>query len=197
MNKLLLCVLDRILFLVVRVFILDTISLSEVQERRYNNDKEHTVKIRSWEAGVFLYNQARDREGLLQSKLAGILTILSILVGLFSLSVVMPTYSPCLIQYFLQCFCLVLVFSGIISAIGALSISTVVVPDLDDFSTPPSFDTKTRKEFEDAIIDMGCRSDFQADCVKISLVVIFISITLYILGFLFKPFFLHNLLLSI
>ena len=194
MNKFVLSVIDRILCPVVMVFIGDIISLSEVKKRRYNNDKKYTIKIQSWEAGVFLYDQARDREGLLQSKLAGILAVLSILVGLFSLSVVISTHSPCLIQYS----SLVLVFFGIISAIGPLSISTVKVPDLDDFSTPSSLDTKTKEEFKVAIIDMECRSDFKADCVQTSLVVIFISITLYILDFLFfKPFFLHNLLLSI
>ena len=181
MNKLLFWVFDRILLLVIMVFVGDIKSLCEVKKRRSKNDEKHIIKILSWEAGVFLYNQARDREGFLQSKLAGILAVLSILVGLFSLSGVISTHSPCLIQYS----CLVLVFFGIISAIGPLSISTVKVPNLDDFSTPSSFDTKTEKEFKDAIIDMECRSDFKADCIQTSLVVIFISITLYILGFLF------------
>jgi hypothetical protein len=164
-----------------RYFVGSKIGYSEIKKRRYDNDKLYTIVINNWESAVFLHDREQSRTDLLQSKLAGLLAILSIFVSLFSLTGAITPHFPIIIQII----CLVLAFLGLIYCIGPLTISTIYVADLDKFTNVNDFNADVKKEFQLAIIDMGCRSDFHADCLKIAKAIIFISMTLYICGVFF------------
>lgn len=177
-NKPIFATINYIIFLTMRYFVGSKIGYSEIKKRRYDNDKVYSIVLNNWESAVFLHDREQSRADLLQSKLAGLLAILSIFVSLFSLTGAITPHFPIIIQII----CLVLAFLGLIYCIGPLTISTIYVADLDKFTNVNDFNADVKKEFQLAIIDMGCRSDFHADCLKIAKTIIFISMTLYICG---------------
>jgi hypothetical protein len=177
-NKPIFAIINYIMFITMRFFVGSKISYLEIKKRRYDNDNLYSIVINNWESAVFLHDREQNRADLLQSKLAGLLSILSIFVSLFSLTGAITPHFPIIIQII----CLVLSFLGLIYSIGPLTISTIYVADLDKFTNTNDFNADVNKEMRLAITDMGCRSDFHADCLKIAKTIIFISMTLYIAG---------------
>lgn len=185
MNKLISPIIDFIMYITLPVFVWDRIKWSEIKNRRYVNDNlyKKDVEIHSWESAVFLHNQAKDRIDLLQGKLSSLLSILSILIALFALArEISINYSIAI-----QIICLVLAILGLICAVGPLTITVVQSIDLDKMGNTNQLDDETKVEFKRVIIDMECRSDFIADCLKTTQSIIVVSMIIYICGVFLAP----------
>ena len=178
MNKIINFVVDCIVFMTLPVFVFDKIKFKEVRNRRYDNDKGHTTSPKTWDVAVFLHDEASGRIDLLQTKLSGLLSVLSVLVGVFGLTGVFAKSFPAGVLIA----CLVLSFFGLLVLIGPLSISTSVVVDLDGQGNTSKLSTEVAKEFTDAITDIGCRADFYADCLKTAKSLIVVSTLLFLIG---------------
>lgn len=183
MNKLISPIIDFIMFITMPIFVWDKIKWSEISKRRYCNDNQYAVVIHGWEAANFLNNQAKDRANLIQSKLSSLLSVLSILIALFALAREMSNNYSIIIQTI----CLVLAALGLVYAVGPLTISVVQTADLNKLKNANQIDDETKTEFKRVIVDMECRSDFFADCLKTTQSIIVVSIILYIYGLFTVP----------
>ncbi|MFA6201388.1 MAG: hypothetical protein WC679_13385 [Bacteroidales bacterium] len=175
MNNLIVYIMNIIMYIFFPIFIFDNVKFKEIKSRRYNNDRFYKYNISNWQAALFLYEQANKRIELLQTKLGGLLTIQSILIGLFSIiNVVADKYSKVLVLV-----CIIMSFIGIIFSIAPLTISTSKVVNLEKYI---KFNKTTKNEFNEAIIDLGCRADFYADCLKTSNTIILLSMIIFVLS---------------
>ena len=178
MNKIIKFVVDCIVFVTLAVFVCNKIKFKEVRKRRYENDKQYTDHPKTWDVAVFLHDEARERINLLQTKLSGLLTVLSVLVGVFGLTGVFEKSYP--IGVLIAC--IVLSFLGLLVLIGPLSISTIVVADLDGQGDVSKLCNEVKIEFTGAITDLGCRADFYADCLRTATSLIVLATLLFLIG---------------
>jgi hypothetical protein len=178
MNKIINFVVDCIVFITLPAFVFAKIKFKEVRKRRYENDEYYTDCPNTWDVAVFLHDEARGRIDLLQTKLSGLLSVLSVLVGVFGLTGVFAKSFPAGVLIA----CLVLSFLGLLVLIGPLSISTSVVVDLNGHGDSSELSKDIVKEFTDAITDIGCRADFYADCLATAKTLIVIATLLFLIG---------------
>jgi hypothetical protein len=181
MNQLLTRLSDIAVFVILSIFMFPAkprITMSEVEQCRYNNDKLYANKFSSWEVAIFMHDQANQRIALLQSKLSGLLSLQSILAAFYSLTGVVSSQYPK--GVLLAAFAITIL--GILLSLQPLSISTSKVLDLGAGFNPNSFDYRAQKEFRDVLTDLCCRADFYADCLKGAKTTITLSILVFTLG---------------
>lgn len=183
MNKWLGWLSDRIVFLLLRILLFPEgdITIGEVSNCRYDNDRYYTDRPNHWELALFLHAQATAKIALLQTKLGGLLSLQSVLAGLYSLTGIFSAQYPKSIL--LACFMFAIL--GILLSLQPLSITISKVVSLDDCTWSDFFDLRTRKMFHVVITDLGCRADFYADCLKGAKTMIVLSMFVFLLGLFF------------
>jgi hypothetical protein len=176
MNKIVIKIIDIIMFLTIRLFVWDRIKYNEIKSKRYDNDEAYFQEINNIDVANILHDQANSRIELIQTKLSSLLSILSILIGIYSITGVITTKYPILIQLL----CVFLSFLGIIYIIGPLTVTSLCVLELANYKK--RFTKEIKKEYLDVITDLGCKADFHADCLKTAKTLIIFSMFIYIIG---------------
>ena len=119
------------------------------------------------------------------TKLSGLLSLQSILAGLYSLTSTLSTQYPRIILLT----CLIITILGIFLSLQPLSISISKVVDLDRYRRSDFFDLETQNEFHEVIADLGCRADFYADCLGGAKSLIALSMLFYLIGIVIATLF--------
>jgi hypothetical protein len=153
------------------------ISFSEIHKGKYNTD--YPNQINNWESASFLNDNAKNREDILLSKLANILTVLSILMALFSLDGGGFTSG---FPHWVRLLCLAFSLTGIIYGLEPLFGWSLIVPDFDKINADNTFTEEIAKDFQKSVEDYYRRYDFVADCLKVASTCIIFSILFFIVG---------------